>query len=327
MKKIMVTGGCGFIGSCFVRNLVRQGDFEVVNYDKLTYAGNPENVKEVANSSNYSFVLGDICDRGLLRKTLKDVDFVVNFAAESHVDRSIIDPAAFIDSNVKGVYALLDEGMKAGIEKFLQISTDECYGSTETGVFTETSLLHPRNPYSATKAGGEMIVNAFQETHGMFTLITRGSNTYGPYHFPEKLIPLFVVNLLHGKKVPLYGDGLNVREWIYVEDHCNGILKVLLKGKSGEVYNVGGGKGVTNIDLTKKLLELTGRDESFIEYVEDRKGHDKRYALDSSKIERELGWKAVKEFDLGLKETVEWIKNNESWWKPLLERRAKELKN
>ena len=317
MQKVLVTGGCGFIGSNFVRMLLNETDFEVVNLDLLTYAGNPKNLKDMQGNMNYKFIKGDIADRKIVEKALDGgVDTVFNFAAESHVDNSIKDASLFVHANVLGVKNMVECSMKSGVERFVQVSTDEIYGSVEKGSSKETDMLEPRNPYSACKAGGELLALSFFTTFGFDVVVTRSSNNYGPYQYPEKVIPLFATNLIEGKKVPLYGDGKNVRDWLHVDDNCRGILAVAKKGKKGEVYNIGGGNEVQNIDLTMKILELMGKGKDSIQQVEDRKGHDRRYSLDSSKA-KALGWKPEKNFDDGLAETVQWYKKNEWWWRPL----------
>ena len=319
--KLLVTGGAGFIGSNFVRmvgNGRLNGFSKVKVLDKLTYAGIKENLVEVSNMPGYEFVHGDINDSTKVRDLLSDVDAVVNFAAESHVDRSISGANDFIQTNIVGVQVLLD-GIKS-INKeirFLQVSTDEVYGSIKTGSWEEDWPILPNSPYSASKASGELLARAFYKTHGIDVVITRSSNNYGTHHFPEKLIPLFITNLLEGKKVPLYGTGENVRDWLHVDDHCRGIYKVLMNGKSGEVYNIGGGRELTNNEITSIILESMGASASNINYVEDRPGHDFRYSVNWKKIYDELGYEPQVKFEDGLKETIQWYKENESWWKPL----------
>lgn len=319
--RLLVTGGAGFIGSNFVRMLSR-GDLIGVTslkvLDKLTYAGRKENLPEESCILNYSFHLGDICDSELVASLISEVDAVVNFAAESHVDRSISGAADFIQANIVGVQVLLDAIKATGRNiRFLQISTDEVYGSIETGSWTEGSPLEPNSPYSASKAGGEFLVRAYNKTHNLDTVITRCSNNYGTHHFPEKLIPLFITNLLEGKKVPVYGTGRNVRDWLHVDDHCRGIFKVLMNGRAGQVYNIGGGQELTNIEITRLILEVMGEDESSIEYVEDRKGHDFRYSVDWSKIRDELDYQPQVKFEDGLTRTIQWYRDNQKWWRPL----------
>ncbi|HTR69011.1 MAG TPA: dTDP-glucose 4,6-dehydratase [Mycobacteriales bacterium] len=320
--RLLVTGGAGFIGSHFVRTLLADGypayrGAEVTVYDKLTYAGNLENLLPVADSPRYSFVKGDILDVALLDEVLPGHDLVVNFAAESHVDRSIAGAADFVMTNAVGVQTLLDACLRASVPRVLQVSTDEVYGSIASGSFTETDRLEPSSPYSAAKAGGDLIARSYVVTHNLDVVITRCTNNYGPYQYPEKVIPLFVTNLLDGLPVPLYGDGLNVRDWLHVDDHCRGIALALERGRSGEIYNIGGGIELTNRDLTLRLLEACGRDESFITPVEDRKGHDRRYSLDDSKLRDELGYQPTTGIDDGLATTVQWYRDNESWWRPL----------
>ena len=322
--RVLVTGAAGFIGSNFVRRISDRtlgGISSVVVLDKLTYAGVLSNLDSVNGWSGYRFVEGDICDGELVAGLLGDVDAVVNFAAESHVDRSIGSAAEFVETNVGGVQVLLDAIKASGRKiRFVQVSTDEVYGSIESGSWTEEWPLMPNSPYSATKAGGELLARAYYKTHGMDVVITRCSNNYGTHHFPEKLIPLFVTNLLEGKKVPVYGSGKNVRDSLHVDDHCQGIHKVLMNGRAGEVYNIGGGRELTNLEITHLMLEAMGKDESSIEYVEDRKGHDLRYSVDWTKIKNELGYEPQVRFEDGLKDTIQWYRDNESWWKPLKDR-------
>ena len=322
--KVLITGGAGFIGSNFVR-IVFDKSFSaissVVVLDKLTYAGNKENLSTVKDQPNYHFLQGDICDSKLVTSLISDVDAVVNFAAESHVDRSISGASDFVQTNIVGVQVLLDAIKASGKKiRFLQVSTDEVYGSIESGSWTEEWPLQPNSPYSASKASGELLARSYNRTHGMDVVITRCSNNYGTHHFPEKLIPLFITNLIEGKKVPVYGTGKNVRDWLHVDDHCRGIYSVLMKGKSGDVYNIGGGRELTNNEITSLILEAMGADESSIEYVEDRKGHDLRYSVDWTKINRELGYEPQVMFEDGLKETINWYRENEVWWKPLKNR-------
>ena len=319
--KILVTGACGFIGSNFVRYLLEKyPTYNILNLDKLTYAGNPNNLKDLQDNSRYEFVKGDICDRELVEKLISDnIDFVINFAAETHVDRAIQDASSFIQTNVYGTYVLLEASRKYTIKKYLQISTDEVYGSKEKGSFKEIDLLQPNNPYSASKAAGDMMVRSYNRTYGLFTLITRSSNNFGPFQYPEKLIPSFIIHLLKKEKVPLYGDGLNVRDWLYVLDNCEAIDLVLHKGKSGEIYNIGAKNERTNLEIAKFILHEMGESENFITFVEDRLGHDKRYSLDDLKIKK-IGWAPKTEFYSVLKETITWYIENEWWWKPLMER-------
>ncbi len=313
--RILLTGGCGFIGSAFVRLALSRGH-EVVNLDKLTYAGNPANVAEVAGHDGYRFVHADIADAERVAEALDGVELVVNMAAETHVDRSILDPAAFPMTDVVGTAVLLGEARKAGVRRFVQVSTDEVYGSVPHGAFRETDPLDPSSPYSASKAGGDLQVLACHRTYGMDVVVTRGSNTYGPRQYPEKLIPLFVTNALEGLPLPVYGDGMQIRDWIHVDDHCEGVLHAAEHGVAGEVYNVGGGNELPNLDITHAILGLTGRDASLIRHVEDRPGHDRRYALDTAKL-RSLGWEPRRDFTEGLRETVEWYTANRAWWEPI----------
>lgn len=316
---ILVTGGAGFIGSNFVRHMIETyPEYGIVNYDLLTYAGNLENLKDIESHENYTFVKGDINNRELVDHLVKyhNIDVIVNFAAESHVDRSITEPDIFVKSNVLGTQALLDVAKANNLKKYVQVSTDEVYGSLgETGYFTEETPLAPNSPYSASKAGGDMLVSAYHETFGMNVNITRCSNNYGPYHFPEKLIPLMVTNALEGKELPIYGDGKNVRDWLHVKDHCAAIDLVIHKGKSGEVYNVGGHNERTNNEIVHLIVEKLGASPELIKFVEDRLGHDRRYAIDPAKLEIELGWKPQYTFDTGIVETIQWYVENQEWWK------------
>ena len=318
--KILVTGGAGFIGSNFVRMALTDKfpDFKVdklIVLDLLTYAGDKDNLKLIENDSRYQFVQGDIRDLNLAQKLMNEVEFVVHFAAESHVDRSIEGGSEFVSTNVMGTQVLLDAARSSKIKRFLHVSTDEVYGSISKGSWPEDHPLLPNSPYSASKAGSDLLVRAYNRTHKLDTIITRCSNNYGHYQFPEKVIPLFITNILEGKKVPLYGNGLNIRDWLHVDDHCRGIALALTKGKSGEVYNIGGGTELTNLELTHKILQAMNVGEEFIQPVEDRKGHDLRYSVDITKISNELGYRPQVNFDQGLIETINWYKNNESWWK------------
>ena len=322
--RLLVTGAAGFIGSNFVRMIV-SGDFQgisrIIVLDKLTYAGRRENLDLAAGISSYSFVEGDICDSSLVTSLLQEVDAVINFAAESHVDRSILGATDFVQTNIVGVQVLLDGINSSGRAiRFLQVSTDEVYGSIESGSWTEDWPLQPNSPYSASKASGELLARSYNKTHGMDVVITRCSNNYGTHHFPEKLIPLFITNLIEGKKVPVYGAGKNIRDWLHVDDHCRGIYQVLMNGRSGEVYNIGGGRELTNNEITSLILDAMGANKSSIEYVEDRKGHDLRYSVDWTKIKRELGYEPQVKFEEGLRETIKWYRENEAWWKPLKNR-------
>jgi dTDP-glucose 4,6-dehydratase len=317
--RLLVTGGAGFIGSNFVRRVIDgslQGFSSVAVLDKLTYAGTLTNLKNL-NSRDYEFVQGDICDADLLEGLLPGFDAVINFAAESHVDRSIAGAKDFVVTNVLGVQTLLDVVKNSSVQTFIQISTDEVYGSIAKGSWPETDPLLPNSPYAASKAAGDLLARSYQKTHGMDIRITRCSNNYGPNQFPEKVIPLFVTNLIEGKKIPVYGTGMNIRDWLHVDDHCSGIYRALMKGKAGEIYNIGGGLELTNLELTKQILSAMNKTESEIEYVQDRKGHDLRYSVDWSKAKKEIGYSPQVNFAEGLLETVDWYQENESWWKPL----------
>jgi len=316
MSTLLVTGGCGFIGSNFIRHLLAtDSTVRIINFDALTYAGNLANLTDVEKNPRYHFVKGDITDRTAVRAALAHgVTDIIHFAAESHVDRSILDSGPFLRTNVIGTQILLDAAREYNIAKYVQVSTDEVYGSLgPTGAFTEETPLHPNSPYSASKAGADMLVQAYQHTFGMNAVITRCSNNYGPYQFPEKLIPLFVTNLMSDQQVPVYGDGQQIRDWIHVLDHSTGVEAAWRKGKSGEVYNFGGRCEKTNLDLTNLLIELLGKPKTLIKYVADRPGHDRRYAIDCTKAERELGWTPKVTFDKGLKETIDWYKANAAW--------------
>jgi len=321
LTKILVTGGCGFIGSNFIRYALKNSDYEIVNLDKLTYAGNLKNLVDVQNDPRYKFYKGDICNFELVSFIIEkeNVDSIINFAAESHVDRSILSSQEFIRTNVTGTNVLLEVTRLYQLKKFLQISTDEVYGSLgPEGKFTEETPLSPNSPYSASKASADLLVKAFHHTYGVPALITRCSNNYGPYQFPEKLIPLMIINALNNKPLPVYGDGMNVRDWIYVEDHCEAILKVFEKGRIGEVYNIGAENEKPNIEIVKLILKELGKDESLITYVKDRPGHDRRYAIDATKIKTELGWKPSHTFETAIKETINWYIENQSWWKEII---------
>ncbi|MDD3237534.1 MAG: dTDP-glucose 4,6-dehydratase [Candidatus Gastranaerophilales bacterium] len=316
---LLVTGGAGFIGSCFVRHILNKyPDYKVINIDALTYAGNIANLDDVKNNPNYKFVHGNICDKKLVRELVAEVDAVVNFAAESHVDRSITGPEIFIETNVQGTLNLLQAAKEAKNDRFLQVGTDEVYGTLgKTGYFYETTPIAPNSPYSASKASADLLVRAYYETYKMPVLNTRCSNNYGPYQFPEKLIPFFISQLLKGEKVPVYGDGLNVRDWLYVYDHCEAIDVVLHKGRVGEVYNIGGHNEKTNMEITKIILGAMGKDETSIKYVQDRLGHDRRYAISNDKITSELGWKPSLTFEEGIEKTIDWYLSNQDWIKAI----------
>ena len=330
MKKILVTGGAGFIGSNFVIHMLKsRNDCSIVNFDLLTYAGNLDNLNEIKDDPRYAFVKGDICDNAAVKKLFEDenFDYVVHFAAESHVDKSITGPAQFVITNVLGTQVLLQAAKEAwgddyGDKRFVHVSTDEVYGTLgKTGLFTETTPLAPNSPYSASKAGSDLLVRSYFETFGFPALITRCSNNYGPFQFPEKLIPLMITNALADKPLPVYGDGMNVRDWLYVCDHCSAVETVLFKGALGEVYNIGGNNEKYNIDIVKIILAELGKPETLITYVKDRLGHDRRYAIDSSKIQRELGWSPSVVFENGIRDTIKWYLQNEKWWTKILSRK------
>lgn len=314
--RLLVTGGLGFIGSNFIRFMLEKyPDYRITNLDLQTYAGNPDNLKGIENS-NYKFIRGDICDRNIVEKVIQNVDVVVHFAAESHVDRSIDDASAFVRTNVLGTFVLLDSALKHNIKTFIHISTDEVYGSISKGSFTENDILTPSSPYSSSKAGSDLLARSYFITHKLPVIITRCTNNFGPYQYPEKLIPLFITNLIENKKVPVYGTGKNVRDWIYVEDHCKAVDFVLHKGNVGEIYNIGGGAEKTNLEITEKILNMLEKDDSMVEYVKDRPGHDLRYSLDCTKLRR-LGWAPEHEFEDALYDTVRWYSENRWWWEKL----------
>ncbi|MDD5131519.1 MAG: dTDP-glucose 4,6-dehydratase [bacterium] len=316
--KILVTGGAGFIGSNFIRQILKKyPDYEIINLDKLTYAGNLENLADLEKNKRYEFVKGDIADPKIVAKCVKEAQIVVNFAAETHVDRSIANAGDFVKTNVFGTYTLLEAAKKSNISKYIQISTDEVYGSIEKGAFKEADELKPSSPYSATKASADLLSMSYYITYQLPVIITRSSNNFGPYQFPEKVMPLFITNVLEEKPVPLYGDGKNVRDWVYVLDNCEAIDQVMHKGKTGEIYNIGGGNELANIELTKKILELLGKGDDFIKPVNDRLGHDRRYALDCFKLRSEMGWKPQHDFNQALQDTITWYKANQQWWKKL----------
>jgi dTDP-glucose 4,6-dehydratase len=319
-KTLLVTGGAGFIGSNFINHIAENHTgYRIINLDKLTYAGNLENLRDMEGNPNYEFIKGDIADRKLVDNIFKSniIDAVVNFAAESHVDRSIEDPGIFIQTDIYGTYVLLEAMREYEGGIFLQISTDEVYGSIEFGSSKESDILKPNSPYSASKAGAEMIVRSFYKTYGVPIIITRTSNNFGPYQHPEKLIPLFITNLIDDKKVPLYGDGMNIRDWIYVNDNCAALDLILHNGEIGEIYNIGAGNEKPNIWITWKILELLGKTEDMIKPVQDRLGHDRRYSLDCLKLKKELGWVTQYNLEQALEETVKWYMDNENWWRPL----------
>ena len=324
MKNIIVTGGAGFIGSNFIKYILNKYDYNIYNFDKLTYAGNLENLTEVEKNPKYKFVKGDICDRTIVEKTVKEnnIDTIIHFAAESHVDRSILGSEEFIVTNVLGTQVLLDVAKNAGLEKYLQVSTDEVYGSLPEDKkeikFTENTPLTTNSPYSASKAAADLLCNAYYHTHKLPILITRCSNNYGPYQFPEKLIPLMIAKAKDGEKLPVYGDGKNVRDWLYVEDHCSAICEVLHKGKLGDVYNIGGNNEWYNINIVKLILKKLDKSEDQISFVKDRPGHDRRYAIDSAKIQTEFGWTPKYQFEDGIEKTIQWYLDNEDWWRKIM---------
>lgn len=323
--KVLVTGGAGFIGSNFIHYLLEKyDDIEVVNYDKLTYAGNLDNLRDIENNSRYSFVKGDICDADQVGSIIKkqDISQIINFAAESHVDRSITDPELFIKTDVFGTFTLLEVCRAFDIKRYIQISTDEVYGSIKKGSFKETAHLNPSSPYSASKASADLLVNSFFVTYDLPVVITRSSNNFGPYQYPEKLVPLFIINAIHDKPLPVYGDGLNVRDWLYVEDNCKAIDLVRNKGKEGEIYNIGADNEHNNLEITNIILEELDKSGSLIKHVRDRPGHDRRYCIDSTKIKK-LGWKPFlsQNFIGSLKKTIHWYVTNKCWWKPLVARK------
>ena len=318
-RRLFVTGAAGFIGANYVRWVLDQTDDTVTVFDALTYAGNLDNLRGLDDDPRFAFIKGDITDREAVLSAMEGHDLVVHFAAESHVDRSIVSPDEFVHTNCDGTNVMCDVARRVGVTRFLHISTDEVYGSIEKGSFTETDRLEPRSPYSASKAASDLVALSYHSTYGLPVVVTRSSNNFGPYQFPEKVIPLFVTNLLDGRKVPLYGDGMNVRDWCYVEDNCVGIDTVLRRGATGEIYNIGAGNEVTNRALTDALLEILGSDESMIEYVEDRLGHDRRYSIDTNKVAA-LGWAPAREFREALEATVAWYREHRWWWEPLKQR-------
>ena len=324
MKNILVTGGAGFIGSNFVKYMLENYDYNILNFDKLTYAGNLENLTDIEKNPKYKFFRGDICEPAMIEKAVdeNDIDTIINFAAESHVDRSILGSKEFIVTNVLGTQALLDVAKEKKLEKYLQVSTDEVYGSLPEDKkeikFTEKTPLTTNSPYSASKASADLLCNAYFHTHKLPVLITRCSNNYGPYQFPEKLIPLMIAKAKDGEKLPVYGDGKNIRDWLYVEDHCSAICEVLHKGKIGDVYNIGGNNEWYNIDIVKLILKMLGKSEEQISFVKDRPGHDRRYAIDSTKIQTELGWKLRYQFEGGIEKTIKWYIDNEDWWRKVM---------
>ncbi|MFH1338465.1 MAG: dTDP-glucose 4,6-dehydratase [Candidatus Omnitrophota bacterium] len=315
--KLLITGGLGFIGSNFIRYLIsKYRNYKIINLDLQTYAGNLENLMDIQNNPNYKFIKGDICDERVVDKLAKGADAIVNFAAQTHVDRSIVDASEFIQTNVYGTYVLLEAAKKYKISRIVQISTDEVYGSKESGSFKEDDALHPNSPYAASKAAADHLARSYFVTYKLPVIIIRSSNNFGQFQYPEKVIPLFITNALENKKLPLYGDGLNVRDWLYVPDNCRAIDSILHKGEIGQIYNVAAGNEKANLELTKLILKIIGKSESFIEYVKDRPGHDRRYSLDWSKI-KNLGWQPQYQFQEALKETIRWYQDNQQWWRKL----------
>ncbi len=318
MKRILITGGAGFIGSNFVRHILEKyDDYHIVNLDKLTYCGNIHNLKDIEKEKNYKFVKGDIKDAGLVNRLTKGCDAIINFAAETHVDRSILESGDFIETNVFGTHTLLEAAKRHGIKSFIQISTDEVYGSIPEGSFNEDDALNPSSPYSSSKAAGDLLARSYFITFKLPVIVTRSSNNFGPYQYPEKVMPLFITNLLEGKKVPLYADGTNMRDWLFVLDNCEAIDIVLHKGKAGEIYNIGAGQEMTNLELTDMMLAMLGKDKSSIEFVKDRPGHDKRYSLNIDKI-KALGWSPRHSFKSALELTIDWYEKNRRWWERLV---------
>ncbi len=323
MKRLLVTGGAGFIGSNFIRHILNKyNDYSIVNLDKLTYCGNIENLKDIEKDKRYKFIKGDIADDKLVKEAIKGCGIVINFAAETHVDRSIIDPYSFVQTNVLGTHTLLEAAKKNRVKQFIQVSTDEVYGSISKGSFKEDDTLLPNSPYSAAKAGADLLARSYFTTFKLPVIITRSSNNFGPYQYPEKIIPLFITNLLQDKKVPLYGDGMNVRDWLFVTDNCEAIDIVMHKGEPGQIYNIGAGNEITNMELTETILDLLGKNKSSVNFVADRLGHDRRYSVDISKI-RAIGWKPKHDFRQAIKLTVDWYAKNEQWWRRLVKCREK----
>ncbi|MFA6601205.1 MAG: dTDP-glucose 4,6-dehydratase [Candidatus Omnitrophota bacterium] len=317
MKHLLVTGGCGFIGSNFIRRFLKtHGDWKIFNLDKLSYSGNRENTRALESDERYEFILGDVCDASAVQQAMKNADAVIHFAAETHVDRSIECASEFLHTNVLGTQVMLDAAIRCRIRRYIHISTDEVYGSIAQGAAKEDAVLKPNSPYSASKAAADLLVRAYRKTHGFPGMIVRSSNNFGPYQFPEKVIPLFITNLIEGKKVPLYGSGLNERDWIFVEDNCRAIETVFERGEEGKTYNIGVGRPTSNLTLTRTILQLMKKDESMIQPVEDRRGHDFRYSIDTSSLES-LGFRPEWEFEKGLKHTIQWYEKHPDWWSPL----------
>ncbi len=323
IKNLLITGGAGFIGSNFIKLLFETRNYKIINYDLLTYSGNLENLKEVENHPNYKFYQGDICDFTKLDEIIKNeqVDGIINFAAESHVDKSILDATPFVNSNIQGVLNLMNVARKNNIQRFLQISTDEVYGSADNGeTFSEVNNLLPNSPYSASKASADLMVRAFVQTYNFPAIITRSSNNYGPYQYPEKFIPLIISNAMNGKKIPLYGNGMNIRDWIYVQDNCSAVLDVFEKGRIGEIYNIAGNNEKTNIEIIHTILELMNADKNLIEFVKDRPAHDRRYSINSDKLKTEIGWIPKFSFEKGIQNTIDWYLNNPNWLENVIKR-------
>ena len=323
MKRILVTGGAGFIGSNFIHYILdERPEYKIINLDLLTYAGNLDNLKDIQKDDRYEFIKGDINDQNLVNKIMSEVDYVINFAAESHVDRSIKTPKIFVKTNVEGTQTLLEAARKSDVERFIQISTDEVYGSLgPTGLFTESSQLMPNSPYAASKAAADLLVRAYHKTYGLDSIITRCSNNYGPYQFPEKFIPVIILNALNNSPIPVYGDGKYIRDWIYVLDHCSAILLVLEKGRAGEIYNIGANNEIMNIELVRLILKIMNKPESLIKFVEDRPGHDRRYGIDASKIRKELNWSPKYSFEESIQRTIEWYLENKEWINNVLKKK------
>lgn len=321
--KLLVTGGAGFMGSNFIRYILNKyKNYKIINLDKLTYAGNLDNLKTVKNNKNYSFVKGDICNKKLVDLLIKDTDAIINYAAETHVDRSIMNPSAFIKTDILGIYHLLETAKKHKISRFVQISTDEVFGSINNRKFKENSPFEPNSPYAASKAGADLLCRSYIMTYHAPIIITHSCNFFGPFHYPEKFIPLSIINALQNKKIPVYGDGHNIRQWIFTEDHCRAIDTIVHQGKLGETYNIASDGEWKNIDVAKLILKILGKKDNFVQFIKDRPGHDRRYSLDTTKIERELNWKPIYNFEEALKKTINWYQQNPSWWKKIIKRKS-----
>lgn len=326
MRKVLITGGCGFIGSNFIRYLFKNYDYQIINLDALTYAGNPNNLKDIAQDKKYKFIKGRVEDGGLIKKIMKNIDYIIHFAAESHVDRSISDASPFVKTNIIGTQVLLDSVLNSRVKKFLYISTDEVYGSIIKGKFQENSPFNPTSPYAASKAAADLLVRSYFKTYNLPIVVVRPSNNYGPYQYPEKFIPLMITQALQNKSLPLYGKGKNVRDWLYVEDNCQAIDVVLQKGKVGEVYNIGGKSEKKNIEIAKMILKIMKKSKDLIKFVSDRPSHDFRYAISNHKIKKELGWKPEVSLECGIEKTINWYKENRWWWDEVIRRLKKERK-